>query len=133
LVLPFFGPSTPRDSAGLIGDVFMNPLTYVSIFGGFVGSVSSTGGSFLDVRNYRTGVMSIGIVVDEATNGDRYDFIKYSYLQHREYLIYDGNPPYEDDPLDSDESGIDDSDITSNNSQSEGKKGCGADSTGGGL
>jgi len=133
LVLPFLGPSTPRDSLGLIGDVFMNPLTYVSIFGGLVGSVSSTGGSALDVRNYRIGVMASEKVVDEASNGDRYDFIKYSYLQHREYLIYDGYPPYEDDPLDSDESDIDDSDNTSNSSQSEGKNGCGADRTGGGF
>ena len=133
LVLPFFGASTPRDTVGLIGDVFMNPLTYVSIFGGFVGSVSSTGGSALDVTNYRAGVMSTQKVVDEATNDDRYDFIKYSYLQHREYLIYDGNPPYEDDPLDSDESGIADSDNTDNSSQPESKNGCVSDRISGGI
>jgi len=105
LVLPFFGASTPRDTVGLIGDAFMDPLTYVSIFGGFVGSAVTAGTSALDVTDYRAGVMSTEKVIDEATNDDRYDFIKDSYLQHREYLIYDGNPPDEKDPLDSDESG----------------------------
>ncbi|MFI3158225.1 MAG: VacJ family lipoprotein [Methylococcaceae bacterium] len=105
LVLPFFGASTPRDTVGLIGDAFMDPLTYVSIFGGFVGTAVTAGTSALDVTDYRAGVMSSEKVVDEASNGDRYDFIKNSYLQHREYLIYDGNPPAEKDPLDSDESG----------------------------
>ncbi|CAG1022504.1 partial Intermembrane phospholipid transport system lipoprotein MlaA, partial [Patescibacteria group bacterium] len=32
LVLPFVGPSSPRDLVGLIGDAALNPLTYVSIF-----------------------------------------------------------------------------------------------------
>ncbi|MFI3120181.1 MAG: VacJ family lipoprotein, partial [Methylococcaceae bacterium] len=105
LVLPFFGASTPRDTVGLIGDAFMDPLTYVSIFGGFVGSAVTAGTSALDVTDYRAGVMSTEKVINEATNGDRYDFIKDSYLQHREYLIYDGNPPDEKDPLDADESG----------------------------
>jgi phospholipid-binding lipoprotein MlaA len=61
--------------------------------------------------------MSSEKVVNEATDGDRYDFIKNSYLQHREYLIYDGNPPNEIDPLDSDESGDDGSDNSGNSSK----------------
>jgi phospholipid-binding lipoprotein MlaA len=110
LVLPFFGASTPRDTVGLIGDAFMDPLTYVSIFGGFAGSAATVGTSALDVTDYRAGVMSSEKVVNEATDGDHYDFIKNSYLQHREYLIYDGNTPGEEDPLDSDESGTGNSD-----------------------
>ncbi|MGZ4993675.1 MAG: MlaA family lipoprotein [Methylobacter sp.] len=105
LVLPFFGASTPRDTVGLIGDAFMDPLTYVSIFGGFAGTAVTAGTSTLDVTDYRAGVMSSEKVVNEATDGDRYEFIKDSYLQHRNYLIHDGNPPDENDPLDSDESG----------------------------
>ncbi|HEY8095465.1 MAG TPA: VacJ family lipoprotein, partial [Methylobacter sp.] len=81
LVLPFFGPSTPRDTIGLIGDAFMDPLTYVSIFGGFAGSAATAGASALDVTDYRAGIMTSEKVVNEATNGDRYDFIKNSYLQ----------------------------------------------------
>jgi phospholipid-binding lipoprotein MlaA len=118
-VLPFFGPSTPRDTLGLIGDAFMDPITYVSIFGGFAGAAASAGTSALDVTDFRAGVMSKEKVVNEATDGDRYEFIKSSYLQHRDFLIYDGNPPHEDDPLDSDESGALGSD---NKSPGKGKK-----------
>jgi phospholipid-binding lipoprotein MlaA len=129
LVLPFFGPSSPRDTVGLIGDALMDPITYVSIFGGFAGSASSAGSSVLDATDYRAGVMDKEKVVEEAITDDRYDFIKSSYLQHREYLIYDENPPHEDDPLDSDESGIRDSDNTGNNPPADGKNGSGADTT----
>ncbi|MDD1643518.1 MAG: VacJ family lipoprotein [Methylococcaceae bacterium] len=126
LVLPLFGPSSPRDAIGLLGDAFMDPITYVSIFGGFAGTAASAGTSALDVTDHRAGVMASEKVLDEATDGNRYDFIKNTYLQHREYLIYDGNPPDEEDPLDSDESGSGDSDNTGNNSPTEGKKGDGA-------
>ncbi|MDD5462316.1 MAG: VacJ family lipoprotein [Methylococcales bacterium] len=120
LVLPFFGPSSPRDAIGLLGDALMDPITYVSIFGGLAGSATSAGTSILDATDYRAGVMASENVVNEATNGDRYDFLKSSYLQHREYLIYDGNPPGEKDLLDSEDSG--DSDNTGNNPQTNGKK-----------
>ena len=125
LVLPLFGPSSPRDTVGLIGDALMDPITYVSIFGGFAGTAASGGTSALDVTDHRAGVMTSEKVLDEATDGDRYDFIKNSYLQHREYLIYDGNLPNEEDPLDSDESGSGDSDNTGKSSKTEDKKGSG--------
>ncbi len=123
LVLPFFGASTPRDTVGLIGDALMDPLTYVSVFGGFVGSAATAGTSALDVTDYRAGVMSSEKVLNEATDGDRYDFIKSSYLQHREYLINDGNSPDENDPLDSGEKGVGDSE---NNSKAKGNNGTGS-------
>lgn len=125
LVLPFMGPSSPRDTVGLIGDVFLDPITYVSIFGGFAGTAASGGTSVLDATDYRAGVMSSEKVVDEATDGDRYYFLKSSYQQHREYLIHDGNVPHEVDPLDSDESGMDAPENTGNGSKIEDKKGSG--------
>ncbi len=123
LVLPFFGPSSPRDTIGLIGDALMDPITYVSIFGGFAGTAASTGTSALDVTDYRAGVMASEKVVNEATDGDRYEFLKSSYQQHREYLIHDGNSPHEVDPLDSDESGASD---TGNSFKIEETQGSGA-------
>jgi phospholipid-binding lipoprotein MlaA len=114
LVLPLFGASTPRDTVGLLGDALLDPLTYVSIFGGLAGNMATIGTSVLDATDYRAGVMSSEKVVNEATDGDRYDFIKNSYLQHREYLIYDGNPPNAKDPLDIDENGAGDSDNAGN-------------------
>jgi phospholipid-binding lipoprotein MlaA len=121
LVLPFFGPSSPRDTVGLIGDALMDPITYVSIFGGFAGTAASAGTSVLDATDYRAGVMTTEKVVEEATGEDRYDFLKSSYQQHREYLIYDGAPPDVGDPLDTDESGTGNTDKIKKGSQTDDK------------
>jgi phospholipid-binding lipoprotein MlaA len=99
MVLPFLGPSTPRDTVGLIGDALFNPLTYVSLFGGVGANVATTGARAVDVTDTRSDLMSSEKIVDEASV-DRYDFIKNAYQQRREYLIYDGNPPEDtNDPL----------------------------------
>lgn len=99
LVLPFAGPSSPRDFIGMIGDALMNPLTYVSIFGGIAGSAATGGANALDVTDTRAGLMATEKVVNEGAV-NRYDFIKNAYEQHREYLIHDGNPPTNDIDLD---------------------------------
>ncbi|MDD5321649.1 MAG: VacJ family lipoprotein [Methylococcales bacterium] len=99
LVLPFFGPSSPRDTAGLIGDALFNPLTYVSVFGGAAVNAATAGGRVVDVTDTRADLMTSEKIVDEASV-DRYDFIKNSYLQNREYLVHDGNPPEEENDPD---------------------------------
>ena len=101
LVLPFVGPSSPRDLVGMIGDAALNPLTYVSIFGGAVGSAVTGGASAVDVTDTRAGLMSTEKVLNEGSV-DRYDFIKSSYEQHREYEVYDGNPPNVDPDAEND-------------------------------
>jgi phospholipid-binding lipoprotein MlaA len=99
LVLPFLGPSSPRDTFGLIGDALLNPLTYVSLFGGVAVNAATAGATVVDVTDTRSDLMSSEKIVNEAAV-DRYDFLKNSYQQHREFLIYDGNPPEENgDPL----------------------------------
>lgn len=95
LVLPFFGPSSPRDTVGLVGDALLNPLTYVSVFGGAAVNAATAGSKVLDVTDTRADMLSSEKVLDEATV-DRYDFIKNAYQQRRQYLIHDGNPPEED-------------------------------------
>ncbi|MDD1640342.1 MAG: VacJ family lipoprotein [Methylococcaceae bacterium] len=97
LVLPFFGPSSPRDTFGLVGDALLNPVTYVSIFGGAAVSAATAGSRALDVTDRRANLMTTEKIVDEGAV-DRYDFIKNSYEQNRDYLIHDGNPPDENDP-----------------------------------
>lgn len=99
LVLPFFGPSSPRDAVGLVGDAALHPLTYVSIFGGTVGSAASAGAKAVNVTNRRAELMSTEKVLNEGAI-DRYEFIKNSYQQNREYLVHDGNPPNTDVDLD---------------------------------
>lgn len=105
LVLPFFGPSSPRDTVGIIGDALLNPLTYVSVFGGAAVNAATAGGRVLDVTDTRANLMSTEKVVEEGSV-DRYDFIKNSYEQNREFLVHDGNPPDDNDPDLLDESGV---------------------------
>lgn len=99
MVLPFIGASSPREAAGLLGDALMNPLTYVSFFGGVAANVATASATAVDVTDTRSDLMSSEKIVNEASV-DRYDFIKNAYIQRREYLVYDGNPPETDnDPL----------------------------------
>jgi phospholipid-binding lipoprotein MlaA len=97
LVLPFFGSSSPRDAVGLVGDALFNPLTYVSIFGGAAATAATAGSRVLDVTDKRANLMTTEKIIDEGAV-DRYDFIKNSYEQNRDYLIHDGNPPEDTDP-----------------------------------
>jgi phospholipid-binding lipoprotein MlaA len=96
MVLPFIGASSPRETVGLIGDALFNPLTYVSFVGGFAANAASAAATGVDITDTRSDLMSSEKIIDEASV-DRYDFVKNSYKQRREFLIYDGNPPEEND------------------------------------
>ncbi len=89
LILPFWGPSSPRDTAGLIGDAFLNPLTYISIFGSSTVNAITAGTKALDIVDRRDELMTNEKILNEGAV-DRYDFLKNSYQQNREYLIKDG-------------------------------------------
>ena len=105
LVLPLIGESSPRETIGLIGDALFNPLTYVSLFGGVAANAASAAASVVDAADTRSDLMSSEKIVDEASI-DRYDFLKNAYLQRREFLVFDGNPPDENgDPLADDGAG----------------------------
>lgn len=99
LVLPFWGPSSPRGTAGLLGDTLMDPLSY-TVFAGFALSAIGTIADVIDTTDQRAGLMTTEKFVNEAAI-NRYDFIKNSYRQHREFLVYDGNIPEDElfDPL----------------------------------
>lgn len=86
LVLPFFGPSSPRDTVGLVGDAAMNPITYIDITGVRIGLFA------LKAIDTRADNLSTTEIADEAAV-DRYAFYRDSYLQRRRHLVYDGNPP----------------------------------------
>lgn len=105
LVLPFFGSSSPREAAGLLGDALMNPLTYIS-FGGSAAVLGATSGAkVIEITDTRADLLSSEKIIDEAAF-DRYDFIKNAYRQQRHYLVHDGNPPLTDeDEFDLDDNG----------------------------
>lgn len=92
LVLPLLGPSSPRGSVGLAGDAAVNPLFYIN-FPAVTWSL--TGLKYVDLRADQ---LSASRIAEQAAV-DRYDFFKNAYLQRREYLVHDGNPPLEDDEI----------------------------------
>ncbi len=98
LVLPFLGASSPRDAAGVIGDALLNPLTYTFVFAGSGAAISAVnaGAKAVEVTDTRAGLVPTEKLVDEASV-DRYDFIKNSYQQRREYLLHDGNVPEQEE------------------------------------
>lgn len=94
VVLPLLGPSTVRDSTGLVVDYFGNPLTYVS-----PGSVSWAlyGVNLVNVRANLLGATDV--LADAAL--DKYSFVRNAYLQRRQYLISGGDggmPDYGEAP-----------------------------------
>lgn len=87
LVLPLFGPSTVRDAAALPVDYYSGGRHLV------IDSVavrnSITG---LELVNDRANLLDTEKALDEAAL-DKYVFIRNFYLQRRQNLVYDGNPP----------------------------------------
>jgi phospholipid-binding lipoprotein MlaA len=99
MVLPFIGASSPREAFGLLGDALFNPLTYVSFAGGFAANAATAAATGVDITDTRSDLMQSEKIIDEASV-DRYDFVKNAYLQRRDYLVHDGNPPEDsNDPL----------------------------------
>jgi len=94
LMVPFFGPSTVRDSLGSGVDVFTNPVRYVDDTGVRYGLAG------LDLIDSRARRLPLEDTLNQAF--DKYTFIKNAYLQQREYAVTDGNvpsPKFDDEPL----------------------------------
>ncbi len=88
LVLPFIGPTTSRGIPGSVFDTAANPTTYV----GFPVQLVS----MLNTRANAEGALNF---IDEAAL-DPYVFTRESFLQHRKFLITDGESEATDDALD---------------------------------
>jgi phospholipid-binding lipoprotein MlaA len=90
VVLPFFGPRTVRDSAGLVLDVATDP----------VGNIDHvpTRNSLVALRvvSQRAALLPADRVIEEAAL-DKYSYVRDAYLQRRRNLVYDGDPPRQDD------------------------------------
>lgn len=86
LVLPFLGPSDIRDTVGLIGDAYVDPLNDITP------DDTRTGLLLLEGVDTRAGLLSASKVLKEAAL-DEYLFVRDAYLQRRQNLVYDGDPP----------------------------------------
>ena len=86
LMLPFFGPSSVRDGPGRYADSFVSVI-------GRTENMSARNRDWLaEGINTRAGLLEGEKVMDEAVI-DRYSFLRDAYLQRRQSLVYDGNPP----------------------------------------
>jgi phospholipid-binding lipoprotein MlaA len=86
--LPFFGPSTVRDAPARLVDFFFDPVTYVD-----VPWEAIWGERVLDVVHSRAELLPLDATLQRTF--DPYAFIRDSWVQQREFAIYDGSPPPE--------------------------------------
>lgn len=90
VVLPFLGPSTIRDTSGIVVDIFLDPQFYRSeSLGIFVAKKTIW---FIDLR-------ADLLASENLIMGDKYTFIRNAYVQHRDFLINDGvvDDPFADE------------------------------------
>ena len=86
IVLPFFGPSNLRDGAGLYVDSLTNPLEEYE-------PISTRNKLYAaKIISIRTDLLKQEEVLDAAAV-DRYAFMRDAYMQRRQSLVFDGDPP----------------------------------------
>ena len=103
MVLPLLGPSTVRDTVGLIPEFLLDPINW------FEPTELRYGLIALRVIDTRANLLDASKVLEEAAL-DPYIFTRDAFLQRRRYLVYEGNPPEEFD-LDEDELDFDGEDF----------------------
>ncbi len=92
IVLPLLGSSTVRDTFGLVGDFFIDPIDWSTDSSSVEWSLWG-----LNLINRRAGLLQMELALADAQI-DPYSFRRSAYLQQRRNLVYDGQPP----PLDFD-------------------------------
>jgi phospholipid-binding lipoprotein MlaA len=80
IVWPFFGPSTLRDTVGMVGDRFLNPVTYLEPFEAAAGvtAVKTVNDTSFRIGDYET-LLESAIIPYEA--------FRDAYLQYRQKKI----------------------------------------------
>ncbi|MCX7893753.1 MAG: VacJ family lipoprotein [Burkholderiales bacterium] len=95
LVLPVFGPSSVRDTAGFVVDAYAYPTFWILRTTRPPHWVSwRTSLTLLDFLNRRTNALALTDVLEQAAL-DRYAYVRSAYFQRRRNQIYDGSPPPE--------------------------------------
>jgi phospholipid-binding lipoprotein MlaA len=87
LVLPLLGPSTMRDGPSLLVDWQMDPIAYIEDTNTRWATIG------LEAVDTRAGLLRASRILDTAAL-DPYVFLRDAYLQQRNNLVYDGNPPH---------------------------------------
>ena len=82
---PVLGPSSVRDTPGIIMGVLTDALTYVA----------ALPLALLEIVDKRATLAGAARIRDESAF-DPYVFTREAYRQRRTFLVYDGNPPLDD-------------------------------------
>jgi len=80
VVLPLFGPSSVRDTVGLVADYAVDPVTHIDDQG--------TKNAFTAVRIIDNRARLLA--TESLISGDKYTFIRDAYMQSREFAVNDG-------------------------------------------
>ena len=89
VMLPFLGPHTLRDAVLRPLDLAAHPLRY------YENTSVRDKLQVLRIIDLRVRLLSAEKFLDDSK--DRYITLRESYLQNREYQVYDGNPPDDDE------------------------------------
>lgn len=94
LVLPFFGPSNPRDFTGIVTEFFADPVSiYLEDEHGKTYSRARTGTEIVDFR-----ARNIDTLEElERNTSDLYAAMRSAYRQNRAFRISNGSLPLEED------------------------------------
>lgn len=87
LVLPIFGPSSIRDGAS-----FAVELSELDVINDDMNISHRLSTSVLNFTDKRADLLQATNIIDE-TAPDPYSFIRDAWIQRRQNLVYDGNPP----------------------------------------
>lgn len=115
LVLPFIGPASVRDTAGLAVDwTFFDPIFDRQTLQQSLVTLSI---KYIDIR---AGLLKASNILDD-TIPDKYAFMRDARKLRREYMIYDGNPPedFTEEELFDDEDLFNDDDLLEDDSLSD--------------
>jgi len=110
-VFPIYGPNTARDAPGLAVSTVTNGVFWAGVFLNPAASIPIAVLAAIDLRSRASN--AIRFVNESAI--DPYVFTREAWVQHRTYLIYDGDPPESDfeDNFGDDELGDEDDDSVS--------------------
>lgn len=90
VVWPFLGPSTLRDSLGMPGEMYFSPINLTH------NSAAANRMRGISILNTRANFLSATGLLDDVAL-DQYAFLRDAYLQRRQNLVYNGDPPDDED------------------------------------